>query len=177
MTATLDAATTTARLQQWLTANVEGWTDVAVAPIDVQHGSGWSAEIIFVDVSYKDANGPQIRTLVVRRQQLGSFELVLGGYLLLQRQMMAARDARGDFPGPAWIGMEQDPSILGAPFLVMGKVDGRAATQKPNYNVEGWLVDLSPEERGDVWRNAIHAFAKLHQIGRASCRERVCQYV
>src|SRR3546814_6811545 len=69
MTATLDAATTTARLQQWLTANVEGWTDVAVAPIDVQHGSGWSAEIIFVDVSYKDANGPQNRTLVVRRQQ------------------------------------------------------------------------------------------------------------
>src|SRR3546814_13859131 len=68
------------------------------------------------------------------------------------------------FPGPAWIGMEQDPSILGAPFLVMGKVDGRAATQKPNYNVEGWLVDLSPEERGDVWRNAIHAFAKLHRI-------------
>src|SRR3546814_19957051 len=55
-------------------------------------------------------------------------------------------------------------SILGAPFLVMGKVDGRAATQKPNYNVEGWLVDLSPEERGDVWRNAIHAFAKLHRI-------------
>src|SRR3546814_2153244 len=77
---------------------------------------------------------------------------------------MAALDARGDFPGPAWIGMEQDPSILGAPFLVMGKVDGRAATQKPNYNVEGWLVDLSPEERGDVWRNAIHAFAKLHRI-------------
>src|SRR3546814_8605139 len=59
------------------------------------------------------------------------------------------------------------PSILGASFLVMGKVDGRAATQKPNYNVEGWLVDLSPEERGDVWR----------KIGRASCRERVCQYV
>src|SRR3546814_13918684 len=77
---------------------------------------------------------------------------------------MAALDARGDFPGPAWIGMEQDPSILGAPFLVMGKVDGRAATQKPNYNVDGWLVDLSPEERGDVWRHAIHAFAKLHRI-------------
>src|SRR3546814_13407201 len=125
MTAILDAATTTARLQQWLTANVEGWTDVAVAPIDVQHGSGWSAEIIFVDVSYKDASGPQNRTLVVRRQQLGSFELVLGGDLLLQSQMMAALDARGDFPGPAWIGMEQDPSILGAPFLIMGKVDGR----------------------------------------------------
>src|SRR3546814_18521991 len=92
-------------------------SDVAVAPIDVQHGSGWSAEIIFVDVSYKDASGPQNRTLVVRRQQLGSFELVLGGDLLLQSQMMAALDARGDFPGPAWIGMEQDPSILGAPFL------------------------------------------------------------
>src|SRR3546814_6774044 len=78
--------------------------------------------------------------------------------------MIAALDARGDVPGPAWIGMEQDPSILGAPFLVMGKVDGRAATQKPNYNVEGWLVDLSPEDRGDVRRNAIHAFAKLHRI-------------
>src|SRR3546814_5635570 len=114
MTATLDAATTTARLQQWLTANVEGWTDVEVAPIDVQHGSGWSAEIIFVDVSYKDANGPQNRTLVVRRQQLGSFELVLGGNLLMQSQMMDALDARGAFSGPAWHGKEQGAENLGS---------------------------------------------------------------
>ncbi len=150
-------------LALWLAKAQPEWRDITVAPMSVQLGSGFSAEIFFVDVAFRDAEGAQRRTLVVRRQSAEN-EVVFDSDLRLQANMMAALDARGDLPVPAWIGMEEDSSILGAPFLVMGRVDGRAATQRPNYNVSGWLAEASPAERRTAFTNAFEALAKLHAI-------------
>src|SRR3546814_8130906 len=78
--------------------------------------------------------------------------------------MMAGLDAWGGVPVPPWIGMELDPTVLGMPFLIMGKVDGRSATQRPNYNVEGWIVDMTPQQRFDAFKNAIQSFAQLSRL-------------
>jgi aminoglycoside phosphotransferase (APT) family kinase protein len=151
------------RLTAWLQVKKPEWRDLAVAPVKVQLGSGFSAEIFFVDVSYEDETGRQQRTLVVRRQP-ATYEVVFESSLKLQANMMAALDARGDVVVPAWVGMEEDPSLLGAPFLVMGRVDGRSATQRPNYNLVGWLVEFTPEQRRNAWSKAIEAMAKIHAI-------------
>ncbi|ARS26842.1 phosphotransferase family protein [Sphingomonas sp. KC8] len=161
--ATVALQDVTVTLRDWFEANVEGWRDVEVRPHDVELGAGFSAEIFFVDVTYVDRDGPQARTLVVRRQPT-DFEVVLGSSLALQGKMMAALDAWGGVPVPPWIGMELDTSVLGLPFLVMGKVDGQCATQRPNYNVDGWLKDMEPAGRARSFRNAIHAFANLSKI-------------
>jgi aminoglycoside phosphotransferase (APT) family kinase protein len=163
MAVKLDAQTVHDRLTGWLARTKPEWRNLTVAPMDVQLGSGFSAEIFFVDVAYEDDGGEQRRTLVVRRQPQ-TFEVVFGSDLSLQANMMAALDARGDVPVPAWVGIETDPELLGAPFLVMGRVEGQAATQRPNYNVEGWLVELSPQERGRAFANALEALAKVHAI-------------
>jgi aminoglycoside phosphotransferase (APT) family kinase protein len=163
MTQKLDPQTVHERLTRWLAQTKPDWRELTVAPMDVQLGSGFSAEIFFVDVAYVDAAGAQRRTLVVRRQPQ-TFEVVFGSDLRLQANMMAALDARGDVPVPAWIGIEEDPALLGAPFLVMGRVDGQAATQRPNYNVEGWLVAMSPAERRAAFANAFDVLARLHAI-------------
>jgi aminoglycoside phosphotransferase (APT) family kinase protein len=44
----------------------------------------------------------------------------------------------------------------------MGRVAGQSASQRPNYNVEGFLSGFSPAQRRQAWANAITAFAKLH---------------
>lgn len=163
MSAKLDPHTVHDRLTGWLARTRPDWRGLAVAPMDVQLGSGFSAEIFFVDVAYEDADGPQRRTLVVRRQPQ-TFEVVFGSDLSLQANMMAALDKRGDVPVPAWIGLETDPSLLGAPFLVMGRVEGQAATQRPNYNVEGWLTDMPPAERRRAFADAFEALARLHAV-------------
>jgi aminoglycoside phosphotransferase (APT) family kinase protein len=152
-----------ARLRDWLEATVKGWRNVRLRPLEVSLGSGFSAEIFFVEVDYADAEGAQSRTLVVRRQPT-DFEVVLGSSLELQGRMMAALDRLKLAPVPDWIGMELDPSVLGNPFLVMGRVDGRSATQNPNYNTKGWLADMSPALRGESWKNAIESFAQLSKI-------------
>jgi aminoglycoside phosphotransferase (APT) family kinase protein len=151
------------QLQGWLTAQPLGWSNIKVAPVEVQLGSGFSAEIMFVDVAYNDATGAHQRTLVVRKQS-GDNEVVYGSSLELQAGMMAALHRRGDVPVPPWIGIETDPSLLGAPFLVMGKVQGHAATQKPVYNVEGWLADFPADRRGLTFSNAVQTWAKMAHI-------------
>ena len=161
MTLTVDEVQ--ARLRDWLEANVEGWSNVRLRPMEISLGSGFSAEIFFVDVDYDDANGAQSRTLVVRRQPT-DFEVVLGSSLALQGNMMAALDRLKVTPVPDWIGMELSPDVLDLPFLIMGRVEGQSATQRPNYNVEGWIADMTPAERGETWKNAIHAFAQMSRI-------------
>lgn len=151
------------RLRDWLEANVEEWRDVQIQPLEVTTGSGFSAEIFFVDVQYDDANGAQAKTLVVRRQPQ-DHEVVFGSSLKLQGQMIAALDALGSIPVPEWIGMELDPSVLEMPFIVMGRVDGHAATQNPNYNKAGWLADMTPAQRASTWRNAVEAYAGMASI-------------
>lgn len=161
--ATLTASDITVTLRDWLARNVEDWRDVEVEPVDAVLGSGFSAEIFFVDVRYRDGDGAQAQTLVVRRQPT-DFEVVLGSSLALQGRMMAALDVGGIVAVPPWIGMELDPAVLGLPFLIMGRVDGRSATQRPNYNVEGWIADLAPAQRFATFRNAIVSFAQLSKI-------------
>ena len=151
------------RLRDWLEANVDGWRDVRIEPLEVTTGSGFSAQIFFVDVEYTSPNGPQSKTLVVRRQPQ-DHEVVFGSSLELQGQMIAALDALGSIPVPEWIGMELDPTVLEMPFIVMGRVDGHAATQNPNYNKAGWLYDMSPDQRAATWRNAVEAYAGMAQI-------------
>ncbi|WP_292935275.1 MULTISPECIES: phosphotransferase family protein [unclassified Novosphingobium] len=163
MSVKLDAKTVHDRLTAWLARTKPSWNGLTVAPMDVVLGSGFSAEIFFVDVEYTEDGHHQHRTLVVRRQPQ-TFEVVFESDLTLQANMMAALDARGDLPVPAWVGMEDDATILGAPFLVMGRVEGQAATQRPNYNVEGWLTERSPAERMTHFTNALTALAKLHEV-------------
>ena len=151
------------RLREWLEVKVDGWSNVRLRPLEVSLGSGFSAEIFFVDVDYDDASGAQTRTLVVRRQPT-DLEVVLGSSLELQGRMMAALDRLKLAPVPDWIGMELDPAVLGNPFLIMGRVDGQSATQNPNYNSTGWIADMTPEQRGVSWKNASEAFAQLSKI-------------
>jgi aminoglycoside phosphotransferase (APT) family kinase protein len=152
-----------ARLRDWLESNVNGWRNVNLRPMEISLGSGFSAETFFVDVDYNDADGAQSRTLVVRRQPT-DFEVVLGSSLALQGNMMASLDRLQVTPVPEWVGIELDPDVLDMPFLVMGRVDGQPATQRPNYNSSGWVADMSPAERNRTWQNAVQAFAQMSKI-------------
>ena len=159
----LDQATTLQRLQGWLTQKIPGATDLKVAPIDINPGAGSSAEIFFVQADYTTPAGPQTKELVVRRQA-DTYELVLGGDLSLQSNMMSALNRCSDLPVPEMIGMEADDKLLGAPFLVMVRAQGRIAKQNPNYNSEGWLCEFTPEQRFLTFKNAIESFASLHKL-------------
>ncbi len=109
----------------------------------MQLGSGFSAEIFFLDVTYTDDAGPQVRTLVLRLQPR-NFEVVFGSDLRIQGNMMRALNETGGIPVPAWIGLEEDSSLLGAPFLVMA---GWKDNPLRSVRIIMWKVFLSISRR------------------------------
>src|SRR3546814_1478947 len=76
----------------------------------------------------------------------------------------------------------REPELKGVPmrlsnresviFLVLAKYHGRVVARETIYNAVYGLSDKQPFDK------VIDVFiCKLRQIGRASCRESVCQYV
>ena len=60
---------------------------------------------------------------------------------------------------------EADDSYLGAPFFVMGKVDGACRPTAPPYTVGGWLLDEpSPEQRRTLVESGLDALAAIHAV-------------
>ncbi len=149
-------------LGPWLSARMPQARDLAVVGL-ANAKAGNSAETILFEVSYVEDGRPRTQGLVLRRQFEGT-DLFMNADLADQAAVLTAMGRQKGPPTPAVVGVERDSTVLGAPFLVMEKVEGRVVQQVPNYNKEGWLADLPVAERGAVWRNAIEAMAKLHLI-------------
>lgn len=62
---------------------------------------------------------------------------VLSATMVLDYYAGLARDFPFEelVPPPRWF--EPDPAVLGAPFLVMSRVDGDAPADNPPYPIEG----------------------------------------
>lgn len=62
-----------------------------------------------------------------------------------------------DVPVPKVYCLCEDDSILGSPFYIMEFLDGRIVTE-PHF------PGVSPEERTEMWHDAIRTLAKLHRL-------------
>jgi aminoglycoside phosphotransferase (APT) family kinase protein len=63
---------------------------------------------------------------------------------------------------PLWF--EDSAEILGAPFFVMEKLQGRVAVSIPPYAQTGWVAEASPAQRAKLWENGVQALAGLQKI-------------
>jgi aminoglycoside phosphotransferase (APT) family kinase protein len=82
--------------------------------------------------------------------------------LAMQFEVMRTLGERTTVPVPEVIWLEEDPTVLGAPFLVMRQVDGDAPLDFPSYQGEGIYRDASPEVRRHMWQGTVEAVAELH---------------
>jgi len=73
-----------------------------------------------------------------------------------------------DVPVPKMLWYEDESSVLGAPFYVMKKVEGRISTDFPSYHQEGWLRDLPADQQAEAWWSAVEILAKLHRVDTAT---------
>ena len=76
--------------------------------------------------------------------------------LLAQGERAGAAHASGSRPTTR--------SVFGAPFYVMAKVAGRAASDRPLYTAEGWLKELAPADQARVWWGGIESMAAIHHL-------------
>ena len=72
--------------------------------------------------------------------------------------------ARGGIPVPALLGIETDSTILGGPFYLMTRIEGRVPNENPLYHLEGWFHDLPAARQRRCWFAGIDMLGKLARL-------------
>ena len=81
--------------------------------------------------------------------------------LASQARVLELLGAAG-LPVPRVMALEEEPSILGAPFLVMSLEPGRAGPEAPA--LDPWMVDAPAETQRQVQTDFIEILAAVHRV-------------
>lgn len=150
-------------IQQWLSDVRPGISDVEVSDLSVPEGTGFSNETLMFTARWTERGATQEHPLVLRVKP-DRFRVFLEDDFELQHKVLLELQRHGVRVPPVHE-LELDPEILGAPFFLMSRVAGRAPSDTPGYNAEGWLCEMAPRERHALWRSAMDAFCELHRAG------------
>lgn len=158
-----DLARDAARLEAWLAKRLPEASDVAVRGLRAPDSSGFSNDTLLFELETRGAGGERREALVVRIRPTG-FQVFPDYDLGLQFRTMQ-RLARLGIPVPRvrWI-EEEDCGVLGAPFYLMDRVDGRVPTDRPPYHAGGWMTEISPAEREAIWWGGLECMARIHRL-------------
>jgi aminoglycoside phosphotransferase (APT) family kinase protein len=155
-------------LERWLATRLPDSSQVHLGEFG-RPKSGFSAETSIFDAEVDSLHGRSVQRLVLRRevpdpaiypQQAPGLDVEVD----IQYRCMAAVAASGKVPVAPLVGYEADPSVLGAPFFVMGFVDGEVPTESPPYTETGFFTEAAPTDRRRMIGNGLHALAALHTI-------------
>lgn len=153
-----------ARLTGWL-SRVTG-SDAEIGELSRPPASGLSSITILFDATWTEDGERVHHDLVARMPPAADAFPVFPSYdLRRQYDVIAAVAAAGTVPIPRLFWIEEDPAPLGAPFLVMGRVEGIVPTDNPPYVFGGWLLDATDAERSALQDASLRVLADIHAIG------------
>lgn len=131
------------KLAQWLSARLTG----EGSPVLQRIGGGQSNPTWFVDWGSS--------RLVLRKKPEGP---ILPGAHAIEREFRVLRAlADTDVPVPRALWLEEDPGILGTPFYVMERLEGRVFD-------DATLPGVSPQDRGAMYLDMARTLARLHAV-------------
>ena len=147
----------------WLEARIPHASGMVIDNLDYPRGAGMSHETILFDARWTEHGERRNKGMVVRIKPLRNTvfldDLFDRQYRLMQLMHGSAlvRVAQ-----PLWF--EEDVSLLGAPFFVMEKKEGRVAVSYPPYSRDGWLVETAPADRRRVWEDSVRQLALIQHV-------------
>jgi aminoglycoside phosphotransferase (APT) family kinase protein len=157
-----DAEAKRDKLQTWLTSKLPSAQSLSISPL-VKAKSGYGSEIHFFDLHWREAGREHIEKLLIREEPM-----VLRVFPVydMGKEFHTMRCLQGSaVPVPKMYWLELDNKVLGAPFFVMGKVEGEVIDpQQFGEEPHGPLYEATPEGRGKIWRQAIEVMAKINTV-------------
>jgi aminoglycoside phosphotransferase (APT) family kinase protein len=163
-TSTRDHHELRARLGTWLDGKLPG---VELTEFTVPATNGMSSETILFSARWDDAGGTtRSDQFVLRLPPDPAAEPVFPVYdMPRQFRAMQLVAARTDVPTPAVVWLEADPEPLGAPFFVMGRVDGVVPADLMPYTFgDNWFYDASQTDQAALQHASVEVLAKIHSI-------------
>ena len=126
----------------------------AAGIVSVEHaGGGMANETVLVDV------GPTGPGLVVR---LPPLEPTFPDYDLAPQAMVQNAAAAAGVPAPAPAVVERDPAWVGAPFLVMPRVEGDIPGPAPVF--DPYVSEAGPELQRRMYDGLLDTVAAIHAV-------------
>ena len=156
------------RLLGWLTSVLPADAAPAIESVHPPSGNGMSSETILLDASWADRAGAtaerRAHPLVVRVAPLETAMPVFPVYdMNAQFETMRAVAETTAVPVPVAYWCESDPAILGAPFLVMSRVEGLVPPDVMPYNFGSWVSEASAADRDLLTAETVKVLAALHE--------------
>lgn len=156
-------------LERWFASRWPQASAVRVSALDIPAATGFSNETVLFDVDWVEDGVDRHDRFVARIEPptgalFPAQTAACARSVEVQYRAMELVAAHG-VPMCPLVGFEEDPSILGQPFFVMGFVPGVVPADVPRYSEAGFLVDeATPEERGRMVRTGLEAMARIHAI-------------
>jgi len=158
-----DLAADRAKLAEWLQRRLPEARDLELSELIEPQYSGFSNETLLCDASWSEGGGPRRESFVIRVQPTG-FQVFPEYDLELQFRTMSLLAAT-DIPVPRVFWLEkEDRDLLGAPFYVMGRIEGRVPPDNPPYHASGWVTEIAPAERAAIWWGGVESLARVHRL-------------
>lgn len=158
-----DAGDIAAAVTAWIAEQDGSPDDVALVDVQKPDGNGMSSDTVLFTVRW----GGTERHLVARVEPSTDDVPVFPSYDLgLQARVMALVAVETDAPVPAPVFSGEDPGIVGAPFFVMERVDGRVPPDVLPYTFpgDGWMLNATPVEHERLERSTVAALARIHEL-------------
>ena len=150
-------------VRDWLAGQLPDAKDLSISPLIGPAFTGFSNETLLFDASWTEGGEPRSAGYVIRVKPT-SHTIFLEADFDSQYRVMKALSEHTDVPLPPVHWFEDDESVLGAPFFVMGKVEGNVPADNPPYTQTGWLFDeATPAVRRRTVENGLDALARIHQ--------------
>ncbi|MFI0353899.1 phosphotransferase family protein [Actinomadura sp. 9N407] len=157
-----DPDVTLRSLTGWLDGRLPG---ARVPLLETPTTSGFSSETLLFDVAWTGPGGsPETREPCVARVAPVKYQIFPEPRFEEQYRLMRILDEHTDIPVPPIRWYEPSTEPLGAPFFVMGRIEGRVPTDMPPYHMDGWVTEVPPEERAAMWWSTLDILARLHRL-------------
>jgi aminoglycoside phosphotransferase (APT) family kinase protein len=151
-------------LEQWMAGQMPEATDVEITKLVVPQSSGFSNETFLLDARWKE-NGETVEAeLVLRSQPVMSLLFPEIDLVTQQYLSMKLLGEHSNVPVPVTRWAERDESIIGGPFFMMDRLDGLVPGDAPAYTQEGFVVEMTAEERARWAYNGVEALTRVSRV-------------
>ncbi|MEM5517737.1 phosphotransferase family protein [Henriciella sp. AS95] len=109
-----------AKFAAYAEGQIPGARNLRVTAINRIHG-GASRQTYSIDIAYEDATGPKVKGVILRRDPPDS---LIDTERRVEFAAIRSAFGKADIPVPEALFLETDSDVLGAPFFVMGRLEG-----------------------------------------------------
>jgi aminoglycoside phosphotransferase (APT) family kinase protein len=155
------------KLEAWLQTRIPEAKDITVLELQ-RPGTGASSDTQLVDLRWDEAGEPKSVPVVLRSAppSPGVFPTYDLGF---QFRVLKALNEHTDVPVPKVLWLEEDASVIGAPFFLMQRLEGDVPQDFPSYHTAGMYFDATPAMRRKMWWECLDALVRLHTVDWKRC--------